>query len=159
MTGFVPSARTSSVSSSGHDLLLAEQAVPGTVPRFEIGEWREHGIVAGITGRGEGIPGFDLGLWTMQPVGQVMQRWRDLRRSLPDFHGQVFAIQCHGADVAWHQSSGYGWRILESLEEGGSGDVPETQETLPTPTGISALEPIDPTQEPKARRRRPRGRR
>jgi YfiH family protein len=52
----------------------------------------------------------------MQPVGQVMQRWRDLRRSLPGFHAQVFAIQCHGADVAWQQSSGYGWRILEALD-------------------------------------------
>jgi len=50
-------------------------------------------------------------------------------------------------------------RILESLEEGGSGEVPEIEETLPTPTGISALEPADETAKPRPRRRRPRGRR
>ena len=50
-------------------------------------------------------------------------------------------------------------RILESLEEGGSGDVPEIEETLPTPTGISALEPADETEKTKPRRRRSRSRR
>jgi ribosome-binding factor A len=50
-------------------------------------------------------------------------------------------------------------RILESLEEGGSGDVPEVEETLPTPTGISALDPVDEAMQPRPRRRRPRGRR
>jgi hypothetical protein len=49
-------------------------------------------------------------------------------------------------------------RILESLEEGGTGDVPEVEETLPTPVGISALEPPDESPEPAPRRRR-RGRR
>ena len=49
-------------------------------------------------------------------------------------------------------------RILESLGEGGSGEVPEIEETLPTPTGISALEPVDETAKPKRRRRRPGGR-
>ena len=49
--------------------------------------------------------------------------------------------------------------ILESLEEGGTGDVPEVEETLPTPTGISALEPIDENAPAKPRRRHPRGRR
>ena len=98
--------------------------MPGTVPRFELEAWREqHGIVAGITGRGEGTPGFDLGLWTMQPIGQVMQRWRDLRRALSEFHAQVFAIQCHGPDVAWHQSSGYGWRILDGLDGHATGSA------------------------------------
>jgi hypothetical protein len=59
----------------------------------------------------------------MQPVGQVMQRWRDFRRALPDFHSQVFAIQCHGADVAWHQASGYGWRILDGLDGHATGSA------------------------------------
>ena len=45
-------------------------------------------------------------------------------------------------------------RILESLEEGGSGDVPQVEETLPTPSGISALEPVDESAEAKPRRRR-----
>jgi YfiH family protein len=128
MTGSGRWARTSSVSPEAEgarrEAQSAESAVPGTVPRFELEAWREqYGIVAGITGRGEGTPGFDLGLWTMQPVGQVMQRWRDLRRALPDFHAQVFAIQCHGADVAWHQSSGYGWRILDALDGHAAGSA------------------------------------
>jgi ribosome-binding factor A len=49
-------------------------------------------------------------------------------------------------------------RILDSLEEGGSGDLPEVDETLPTPKGISALEPAD-EQAVKPRRRRLRPRR
>jgi YfiH family protein len=103
---------------------MIETPRSGPVPRFELEPWKSsHGVVAGITGRGEGSPGFDLGLWTMQPVGQVMQRWRDLRRSLPDFHAQAFAIQCHGADVAWHQSGGYGWRILEGLDGHATGSA------------------------------------
>jgi ribosome-binding factor A len=47
-------------------------------------------------------------------------------------------------------------RILESIEQGGVGDVPEIEETLPTPTGISALEPADeaaPMRRPRTRRR------
>jgi ribosome-binding factor A len=51
-------------------------------------------------------------------------------------------------------------RILEALEGGGTADLPETEETLPTPTGMSALEPVDESGEaPPKRRRRPRGRR
>ncbi len=96
---------------------VAERHVAGEVPRFELADWRErYGVVAGITGRGDGIPGFDLGLWTDQPVAAVMQRWCDLRRSLAEFHAQVFAIQCHGTDVVWHGASGYGWRILDGLD-------------------------------------------
>ncbi len=49
-------------------------------------------------------------------------------------------------------------RILEALEEGGSGEVPEIVETLPTPTGISALEPPPEDERgprpPRRRRRR-----
>lgn len=40
--------------------------------------------------------------------------------------------------------------ILGDLEQGGEGDVPELEETLPTPTGVSAIEPVKP------RQRRPR---
>jgi len=94
-----------------------EVMIPGGVPRFELTAWREqHRVVAGITARGEGAPGFDLGLWTERPVSGVMLRWRDLRRALPEFHGQVFAIQCHGTDVGWHGAAGFGWRILDGLD-------------------------------------------
>lgn len=34
--------------------------------------------------------------------------------------------------------------ILDDLEQGGEGEVPELEETLPTPTGASAVEPAQP---------------
>lgn len=40
--------------------------------------------------------------------------------------------------------------ILDDLQKGGEGEVPELEETLPTPTGISAIEPV----QPRTRRRR-----
>ena len=43
--------------------------------------------------------------------------------------------------------------IIDDLEQGGEGEVPELEETLPTPTGNSAVEPVQP------RPRRPRKRR
>lgn len=95
----------------------SEQPTPGPIPRFELAEWRQrYGLVAGLTGRGDGVPGFDLGLGTDQPVSGVMGRWREFRRALPEFHSQVVALQCHGADVVWHGASGYGWRILDGVD-------------------------------------------
>jgi len=43
--------------------------------------------------------------------------------------------------------------ILDDLEQGGQGQVPELEETLPTPTGVSAIEPVQPRQR---KRRKPR---
>lgn len=42
--------------------------------------------------------------------------------------------------------------ILDDLEQGGGGEVPALEETLPTPTGISAVEPVP--ARPKSRKRR-----
>jgi ribosome-binding factor A len=38
--------------------------------------------------------------------------------------------------------------ILDDLEHGGEGDVPELEETLPTPTGVSAADPPKPRRKP-----------
>jgi ribosome-binding factor A len=35
-------------------------------------------------------------------------------------------------------------RILDDLQQGGEGDVPPVEETLPTPMGMSAIEPVVP---------------
>jgi YfiH family protein len=96
---------------------LTEMPVPGAVPRYEIPEWRNRfGVVAGITGRGSATgPGFDLGLWTRQPVGEVMSRWRGLRGAEPGFAAFVMAHQVHGAEVAWHDATG-GWCIHERVD-------------------------------------------
>ena len=62
---------------------FAKPLFPEPFPRFEIPDWRErYGVVAGITGRGsEPGRGFDLGLWSDAPVGEVMSRWRAFRRA------------------------------------------------------------------------------
>jgi len=41
--------------------------------------------------------------------------------------------------------------ILDDLEQGGEGEVPELEETLPTPTGVSAVEPVQPRPRKKKR--------
>lgn len=44
-------------------------------------------------------------------------------------------------------------QILENLESGGEGDVPALDETLPTPTGVSAVKRVEPRpRRPKRRR-------
>jgi YfiH family protein len=91
---------------------------PGPLPLWSIPGWRnQHGVVAGITGRGNGSePDFDLGLWTDQPVGAVMARWRAFRIAQPEFPAQVLAHQVHGNRVLWHQGRGDGWTILEGAD-------------------------------------------
>ena len=81
---------------------MVEREITGPVPRFEL-DWRQTlGIVAGITGRGNGVP-FDLGLAGVKaPVGEVLGRWRQLRESLPEFSGLVLSRQVHGTEILWH---------------------------------------------------------
>ncbi|HZI75902.1 MAG TPA: hypothetical protein VFD73_18135, partial [Gemmatimonadales bacterium] len=71
-------SQADAASISHHRLaILTEEPVAGSIPRYEIPHWRKRfAVVAGITSRG-GEPGrgFDLGLWTEQPVGEVMSRW------------------------------------------------------------------------------------
>lgn len=80
--------------------VVREAEAPGEFPRYELAEWRErYGVVAGITGRP-----FDLGLWTRDPVGEVMTRWRRFRDAL-GFGRYILGHQCHATDVAWHPSA------------------------------------------------------
>ncbi|MGH7630196.1 MAG: polyphenol oxidase family protein [Gemmatimonadales bacterium] len=97
--------------------LIQERQLAGSVPRYELADWRErYGVVAGITARGEGTgAGFDLGLWTREPVGDVMARWHDLRRAEPGFSAFVMAHQVHGSEVAWHPAA-RGWVILDGVD-------------------------------------------
>jgi ribosome-binding factor A len=44
-------------------------------------------------------------------------------------------------------------QILEDIEQGGVGEVEALDETLPTPTGVSAVEPVERRPRPKKRRR------
>jgi polyphenol oxidase len=98
---------------------VAEVPVAGAVPRFEVAGWREqYGVVAGITGRGsEPGRGFDLGLWSQEPVSQVMNRWLAFRRAMVGFNAVVLGNQVHGVEVreaphvdGWIQVQGVdGW--------------------------------------------------
>lgn len=85
---------------------MIEEPVPGALPRFELPEWREqHGVVAGITGRGTGKLTFDLGLaGTATPAGQVIPRWHSLQSSMPGSTGLVVSRQVHGTRVLWHDT-------------------------------------------------------
>lgn len=101
---------------------VAQRVGDGEVPRYEIPGWRERwGIVAGITGRGEaGGRGFDLGLWTDAPVGEVMTRWRLFRRSEPDLGATVLGTQVHGAHVVWYERLPGGWLQVDGVDGHGT---------------------------------------
>jgi YfiH family protein len=90
---------------------IREVTAPGPIPQFEIPGWRERfGVTAGITGRD-----FDLGLWSNQPVGDVMSRWRIFRRAFPGFHTVVLGNQIHGVEVATVER-GRGWMQVEGID-------------------------------------------
>ena len=66
----------------------------------------------------------------------VQRRLGRLRlKRIPDLHVK----EDDSAERATHVL-----RILGDLEQGGEGDVPAVEETLPTPAGISAIEPVVP---------------
>jgi YfiH family protein len=97
--------------------VVQETAVPGNVPRFELPQWRErYGVVAGITGRGSDPGrGFDLGLWSKEPVGEVMSRWLTFRRELPGFDAVALGNQVHGVEVMT-LDSGRGWIQVDGVD-------------------------------------------
>ena len=96
---------------------LREVPLPGPVPRFEIPIWREqYGVIAGVTGRGSDPGrGFDLGLWSREPVGEVLNRWLTFRRQLPEFQAVALGNQVHGAEVM-SLDSGRGWIQVEGID-------------------------------------------
>lgn len=95
---------------------VREVPVDGPVPRFEVPGWRErYGLVAGITGRGSAAEPYDLGLWSAQPVGKVMERWRALRRAEGCLRACATGYQVHGAQVAWHDG-GMGWIQVDDVD-------------------------------------------
>jgi copper oxidase (laccase) domain-containing protein len=97
--------------------LLQELPSTGPVPRYTLAEWRSrYGVVAGVTARGEGPPkGFDLGLWTREPVGEVMARWVELRGAEPGFRCFFLGHQVHGSTVVRH-AAGTGWIVVEGVD-------------------------------------------
>ena len=96
---------------------LAEEVVSDNPPRFDLAAWRrDYGVVAGITGRGrEPGRGFDLGLWSEAPVGEVMTRWRAFQRSVAGFSSVVLGNQVHGTEVG-AATAAHGWTRVEGID-------------------------------------------
>jgi YfiH family protein len=106
------------VATTG-DRALAETPVgDAAVPRLELADWAaRYGLVAGITTRGVGAAPFSLGLWSDEPVGQVLSRWRAFRAAFqPSFPSLVLSHQVHGTAVQWHEAMPEGWLVLDGLD-------------------------------------------
>ena len=88
------------------------------LPRLELSEWAErHGLVAGITTRP-----LSLGLWSDEPVGQVIGRWRAFRAAFAKrFPAIVLAHQVHGTEVQWHETPPAGWLVLDGIDAHATG--------------------------------------
>ena len=94
--------------------LLQEKSVGDVaLPRLELSEWAErYGLVAGITTRP-----LSLGLWSEEPVGQVIGRWRAFRAAFDTrFPAVVLSHQVHGTAVQWHEPLPEGWLILDGID-------------------------------------------
>jgi YfiH family protein len=73
-------------------------------------------VVAGITGRGsEPGCGFDLGLWSREPVSDVMNRWLGFRRAMPEFSVVMLGNQVHGVEVR-EAGPGEGWIQIQGVD-------------------------------------------
>jgi YfiH family protein len=95
--------------------VLEVPAGDAAVPRLELAEWAtRYGLVAGITTR---LGGFSLGLWSEEPTGHVMTRWRAFRRAFePRFPTIVLSHQVHGREVRWHQDLPAGLILLDGVD-------------------------------------------
>lgn len=104
-------------SSSASTAIAEVPVADPTVPRLELRDWADRfGVVAGITTRGSSTP-FSLGLWSEEPVGQVMTRWRAFRAAFGGrFPTLVLSHQVHGAEVVWHAATSAGWHILDGVD-------------------------------------------
>ena len=94
---------------------MIEAAVPGPVPRFELPAWRQYGVIAGITGRGNPAAPFDLGLGALAPAPGVVEHWGGLLASYPEFQSITVSRQVHGTEIRW-QLPGTGLIIQEGAD-------------------------------------------
>jgi YfiH family protein len=104
-------------SSESTDSLLAERFVVGSLPRFELDEWRTRfGVVAGITSRGDPDAPLDFAL-RQPPEAHTLDRWAHLQEEL-QARGVVVSRQIHGTLVKWHSG---GWDEGVCILEGKDG--------------------------------------
>ena len=102
-----------SVATTGDRALGETPAGDAALPRLELEEWAErYGLVAGIT-----LRPMSLGLWSDEPVGQVLSRWRAFRASFAErFPTLVLSHQVHGSAVQWHEALPEGWLVLDGFD-------------------------------------------
>jgi YfiH family protein len=103
------------IGASPATIMVEVPAGDAAVPRLELSEWAaRYGIVAGITTR---TGGYSLGLWSEEPAGQVMTRWRAFRRAFEsEFPTVVMSHQVHGTDIKWHANLSPGWIVLDGVD-------------------------------------------
>jgi YfiH family protein len=94
---------------------LDEHPVPGPIPRYQLDEWsRRYGLVAGITGRGDG---FNLGLLTAGSAEPIVGRWRELFVAFrSQFGTYVVGLQTHETRIAVHHQPPEGWIIRDAVD-------------------------------------------
>ena len=104
---------------------MTEVPVPGPVPRYELERWRELGLVAGVTARGNRELPFDLGLrGSSTPVGIVMDNWLALLESQSAFQAIVVSRQIHGTEIRWQRVGGTRGIIVQAGVDGHATDLP-----------------------------------
>jgi YfiH family protein len=88
-----------------------------SLPLYDVPGWQErYGVIAGITGRGKDPGrGFDLGLWSKEPVGEVMSRWLAFRRGMSQFPGVALGNQVHGTEIMT-LTQGTGWIQADGID-------------------------------------------
>jgi YfiH family protein len=65
-----------------------------------------------------------LGLWSDEPVGQVMSRWRAFYATFAArFPAMVLSHQVHGNLVRWHERLPDGWLILDGADGHATSDA------------------------------------
>jgi len=103
-----------SVGMAPAPLVLEVPTGDASVPRLELAEWATRfGVVAGITTRAGG----SLGLWSDEPVGEVMTRWRTFRQAFePRFPTIVLGHQVHGTELRWYETIPPGWLVLDRVD-------------------------------------------
>src|SRR3954454_18852186 len=88
-----------------------------------------------------------------------MQTLRALSHAMPFVRGRLGKLRLkrvpdlHVKEDDSAERSTRVMAILDTLEQGGEGDVPDLEETLPTPIGASAIEPVQPRRPRKPRKK------
>lgn len=97
---------------------VAEQQASNDIPLWRQPEWAERfpWLAQATTGAGAEVEPFDLGLAGSQPVGKVLDRWRQVRDGL-GFSSVVHSIQVHGNSIKYHaESLPRGISIIEGFD-------------------------------------------